>query len=243
MHPAFKNELRTILFTSNKLTSTSLFSVTQISIGSTSCVTGLEKISTNLISIIELPSRTLSNSLPSIPESIVTDKTPPGATDVGIITCPMVFPLESLKTTFVSGETEPELASSTTTTGSGSHSSLSLQPLAELGKKAELGEGDEVTSVGIISIGGRMTRDSFGVIEMDGLDVILPLELDDMLLLALVEKLVDGKIEDVGTVVLVMLDGGAEGVGTAVVVGETETATIQSSEFGPSQVSHEGWQG
>ena len=115
-----------------------------------------------------------------------------------------------------------------------------------VGKNAEVAEGrdgDEVTSVGIISIGGRMTRDSFGVIEMDGLDVILPLELDDMLLLALVEKLVDGKIEDVGTVVLVMLDGGAEGVGTAVVVGETETATIQSSEFGPSQVSHEKWQG
>ena len=75
-----------------------------------------------MISIIELPSRTLPNSLPSIPESIVTDKTPPGATDVGIITSPMVFPFELLKTTSVSEETEP----STTTTGSVSRSSLSL---------------------------------------------------------------------------------------------------------------------
>ena len=70
-----------------------------------------------------------------------------------------------------------------------------------------------------------MTRDSFGVIEMERLTVKLPLELDDILLLVLAEELIDG------------MD-----VGTALPVGETETVTAQSSEFGPAQVTHEGWQ-
>jgi len=156
MHPGFKKVL-----TRNKLTSTSLFFATQISIGSTSCVTGLEKISTNVISMNELP-RTLSKSLLSIPERTVTDNTPPGETELGIITTPTVFPLESLRTRLVIDEFSP----STIAKVSGSHSSFSLQSLAEVGMNVELGDG-EITSGGNISTGGRMMRDSLGVIEMD----------------------------------------------------------------------------
>ena len=69
-----------------------------------------------------------------------------------------------------------------------------------------------------------MRRDSLGVIEMDGLAVKLPLELDDVLLLALNVRVVEGVLDDVGDA-----------------VGDTETASIQSTESGPSQVTHEGW--
>ena len=120
----------------------------------------------------------------------MTDNTPPDETELGIITTPTVFPLESLRTRLVIDEFSP----STIAKVSGSHSSFSLQSLAEVGMNVELGDG-EITSGGNISTGGRMMRDSLGVIEMDGLDAVL--------LLSLGEKLVDVEVEDVLNTVLV----------------------------------------